>query len=482
MSIYITIFKRKRGNKMILKKFKRILSTLVMLFLILNLTSFATIQDDIYHLSKGVEYLDKTFVYEVINTSNGNKVLALCAEKEAPTYDVKKGLMTWVDYKVYNLEEIFDDNISKQVRAIIDKVGPQREMTVVVNEMKEATGLDELTYEEVVSAMQYAIWFYTDGVLTRPTTENGEALYRLLVTLPPAETKLKTDVVNIMVDLVQRRDDLGVITIDYHYNSDIPAELAHVYSKNILITYNAKETVTHSNGVTSVKIEVPIITEDMTVDFDVIVKGTLEMAGVVTAFAPDERGESQILVGFNQLSNTIAVSKSSQRLVYKAYRLVLKDEDDVTRKGYTEGSFVTLSDINELNQVGRDGKRFIGWFDENNIVVTSGVVMDRNRELHAVYESDALVSIPDPVAPDGNTPNQITMLPDPEIPEKLTPEEPTPEEPTIPEEILIPEEDTPEDVPFGWIPKTGGIPILIFVVLASVSISSGVILRRKRFT
>jgi TQXA domain-containing protein len=135
-----------------------------MLFLILNLTSFATIQDDIYHLSEGVEYLDKTFVYEVINTANGNKVLALCAEKEAPTYDAKKGLMTWVDYKSYNLEEIFTDKASKQVRSIIFEVGPHRGKAVVVNEMKETTGLDELTYEEIVSAMQYAIWFYTDGI------------------------------------------------------------------------------------------------------------------------------------------------------------------------------------------------------------------------------------------------------------------------------------------------------------------------------
>ena len=491
---------------MILKRCKRTLSTLLMLFLLLNLTSFATIQDDIYHLSDGVEYLDKTFVYEVINTSTGNKVLALCAEKDAPTYDAKKGLMTWVDYRVYNIEEIFDKDVSKQVRAIIDEVGPQREESVVVTEMKETTGLDELTYEEIVSAMQYAIWYYTDGVLTTPTTENGEALYRLLVTLPPAENKYETQVVNINVEPAQRREDLGIIIIEYNYDSNVPTELAHVYSKNIVTTYNAKEIVTKENGVTSVRIEIPIITEDMAIDFDVTVKGTLDTVGMVTVFAPDERGESQMLVGYNQLENTVKVSNGSQKLAYKAHRLVLKDEEDVTRNGYTDGSFVTLSEINDLNQVGRDGKTFIGWFDENDIVITSGVVMDRNRELHAVYESeDTTTSVPntDQGTPEGNTPDGGTPdndtpdgadtpdggTPDnttPEgktpdgttnIPEESTPEKLTPEEPDQPDED-IPEEDTPEGT--GWIPKTGGIPLLIFLVLGSVSLSVGILLRRRR--
>lgn len=491
---------------MILNKFKRTLVTFLMLFLVLNLTSFATIQDDIYHLSDGVEYLDKTFVYEVVNTANGNTVLALCAEKDAPTYDAKKGLMTWVDYRVYNLEEIFDEDVSKQVRAIIDEVGPQREETVVVTEMKETTGLDQLTYAEIVSAMQYAIWYYTDGVLTIPSTENGEALYRLLVTLPPAETEVITDVVNINVEPAQRREDLGLIIIEYNYNSNVPAELAHVYSKNIVTTYNAKEFVTKEDGVTSVRIEIPIITEDMTVDFEVTVKGTLETAGVVTAFAPDERGESQMLVGYNQLENTVTVSNGSSKLAYKAYRLVLIDEEDVTRNGYTDGSFVTLSEINELNQVGRDGKTFVGWFDENDIVVTSGVVMDRNRELHAVYESDEPTDTatpdsdnpdsetpdsdnpdestpdsnnPDDNTPDGNNPDGNTPDgTDGDLPDETTPEQLTPVVPDGPDEDL-PEEETPEDGT-GWIPNTGGIPLLIFFVLGSVSLSIGILLRRRR--
>lgn len=482
---------------MILKRCKRTLSTLLMLIIILNLTSFATIQDDIYHLSDGVEYLDKTFVYEVVNTSTGNTVLALCAEKEAPTYDAKKGLMTWVDYRVYYLEEIFDEDVSKQVRAIVDEVGPQREESVVVTEMKETTGLDQLTYEEIVSAMQYAIWFYTDGVLTTPTTENGEALYRLLVTLPPAEDNVEQNVVNITVDSIERREDLGKILMNYHYDSDVPAELSHVYSPNIITTYNAKETVTRENGVTSVKIEVPIISHDMTIDFDVTVKGTLETAGVVTAFAPDERGESQMLVGFNQLENTIAVRNGSRKLAYKAYRLILEDEDDVTRNGFTDQTFVTLAEINDLNQVGREGKKFLGWFDENGIIVTNGVVMDRNRKLHAVYESNTPATVPDETIPEGNNPGgntpggnnpdtntpdtntpteTVVVVEDPKVPEQSTPE--LPNEPD--EEIPFTEEETPEEVPFGWIPKTGGVPLLIFLVLGSVTLCVGVILRRRK--
>jgi hypothetical protein len=150
--------------------------------------------------------MDKTFVYTIKNVANGNLSKTLCAEKDAPTYDVKKGLMTWVDYKRTSLESLFGIENGAHIRSVMEIAGPHLNQEDVIKWLEERTMLVGLTYDDVVSAAQYAIWFYSDEDFRIPSTTMGEDLYRYFVMLEPTYQPMETNLIRLNYYGVVRDD------------------------------------------------------------------------------------------------------------------------------------------------------------------------------------------------------------------------------------------------------------------------------------
>lgn len=469
------------------KLMKRTLVIGSIFMFLLSITSYAFIEGGFFNLSRGVEYIDKTFVYEMINHQTNESVYTLCAQKDAPTYDSKKGLMTWVDYSVYQLEEQFTVSASGHIRAILEVAGPQLNQEDVVNKLKATTGIEELTYEEVVSAMQYAIWYYTDNDFTIPSTSNGEDLYRYFVTLPEVPNSFEDDVVQIFTDKVERDKQSEKIIIEFHYTGLKKANIQHSYSKDIIEVYGAVENIVYDGNRTNVSLEIPIVEEEFEINFQVTVKGTLKTFQQALAFAPEVDKSAQKQVGVKPIKSFAVVPKSAA-FSYLSYQLTLDDDGDVTKNGFRSGTYISINEMNELNQVGKDGYKFIGWFNEDNVVVTEGVTMNRNRYLHAVYEmnesrdKDSSSKEETPVEED-STKDRTSNKED--VP-KDSEEETNLDNPDIPSGLDKPDdtENIPDGkLPFditGFIPKTGGVPLLIFMVAGSVTLSIGILLKRMR--
>jgi len=505
------------------KRFLRIVAFIVLTFLF-SVTMMGRISDAVFHLVSGKEYMDKTFVYTIEDIQSLEKSMVMCAEKNAPTYDAKKGLMTWVDYTSYQLEEIFTNEASKHIRAILMEAGPQKDPDQVVNHLRETLGMTSLTYDEVVSAMQYAIWFYSDNDFRIPSTSNGEDLYRHFVSLEGKTSEFKTDFVQVVVDEIKRNNEKQVIIVKYHYSGNDKASLKHAYSKDLFSLYKAKESISNSEGTTYVTLTMPITANELKINFDISVTGTLKEATQMAAFVPEKRGSAQILVGYLRQSNRLYVDEKKAQVNYQAYELILNDDGEQVKRGFTDGTVVTLEMIESLNPTGKNGYIFDGWFEENRKMTTE-VIMNKNRRLDSQYHKDTSPggetpggNIPDENVPGnnspgggtptGNTPGDSTPgsnNPNGNTPEGSTPNGNTPEGSTPngntpgnntpdggtpggdnPEE-LIEDPEIPEDVPAKlppiftklteW-PKTGGIPLIMFLVFGTISISIGILFRR----
>lgn len=453
-------------------------------------------EEDTYNLKDGDAYMDKTFIYEVESSDGQTTALTICAEKDAPTYDGKKGLITWIDYKAYRPEEIFGESDGKQIRAILELAGPHKDSQLVVEDLKERTGIGALTYDEVVSAMQYAIWFYSDDDFRIPSTSNGEDLYKYFVTLPPEDETVSDSVLRVSdATIVEDKENNDVI-IQFNYSSTGGSNLTHSYSKNLVTNYNAVETVTENNGVYYVTLTIPKFSQSMTIDFEVAVKGKIKESTETVVFAPDEKGSVQMVVGIASLKDTKSMKPKSLRIHYRSYRMILKDYDEQTITSHKDGDFVSLSEIQEINPTGREGYTFEGWFDENQLQVMEGILMDSDRVLTAQYD---LIVVETPDLPDEETPQE-------ELPNGVEPDEPSDEEDVVaydPDdqdpnegEGTLPDDSNPEDVPDdvvtiedetlpadetpGWMPSTGGIPLLIFVTTGSVAIIIGLYIRKSQ--
>jgi len=493
---------------------KKSLIFLVVLFTVLMSVSVSGLEDDeIYHLRQGEEHMDKTFVYDV-ESEDADKVLkGMCAEMKAPTYDSKKGLITWIDYKVYSLEEVFGQEKGGHIRAILNTAGPQLVEEDVVAFLKERTGISKLTYDEVVSAMQYATWYYTDDDFRIPSTSNGEDLYRYFITLPIEREVDAYDVVDLESSDMVKNSKGDKILMQFSYK-DNGANLSHRYSVNLSTVYNAKEEVEKIDGKTVVTLTFPVITESMAIDFDVTIYGTMKEVTDIMVLAPEVKGSLQMLVASNTLKNSVKVQAKKKSFRFRSYRLILDDDGDKSRSSHDEGEFLTVDDLNDINQVGKNGYTFIGWFDESNMIVSEGITMNMDRYLTAVYAKDKDQAVEDVSNSndsgnpnDGSDPNDGSNPSDPKDESSLDSPSDTDDVNSIDQvsdmdneinssdsdvgrQDEFTDEDLPADgpkddiadegTPFGWMPKTGGIPLLIFLLVGSLTLIGGGYLRKKR--
>lgn len=483
--------KKKRQN------YKTILITMSMVICVClgSYAAYGIISQRIFHLVSGTEYMDKTFIYSIKDTVTSNLTRVVCAEKDAPTYDTKKGLMTWVDYKSYQLEEIFDTNTSRHIRAILTEAGPEKDRDQVVTRLKETLGMVDLTYDEVISAMQYAIWYYSDNDFRIPSTSNGEDLYKHFVSLEGVSSNLSTDFISISVDSVERKSK--DIVIQYHYSGNSKVNIEPSYSMDIKSIYKAKETIKLDGDRTSVILEIPITANELKIDFDIIVGGTIKEANQYAAFVPDERGSAQILVGYLKQEDLIAADSKRASVHYQAYELTLNDDGDIVKKGFSEGTTVTIDMINELNPTGKQGYTFDGWY-EGSTQVTKQIIMNKNRRLDAKYSSSPSTPGNGGNPGGGGTPGTGDNPSGGGTPgtgdnpggggTPGTGDNPSGNDtPTVakdPDEP-IPDDPVPQDVPSlittitSW-PKTGGVPLLVFMVCGSISISIGILMKRQK--
>ncbi len=482
---------------------KKRLLVLPLIFLIIFSITVQGDEEERYRLKNGEAYMDQTFVYTIEGQENGAEIQVLCAEMDAPTYDMKKGLITWIDYKAYSPEFIFGTDAGGHIRAILELAGPHLNQESVVEELKELTGISELTYDEVVSAMQYAIWFYSDEDFRIPTSNNGEDLYRYLVTLPPVDGEETKDMPNVS-DLIYTYDEeSNQIVIQFHYWGPDGSKLNHTYSKNIVTNYNGRESVSIDNGVYYVTLKIPRVTMSMDIDFEVKVSGQVASEEGAIVFAPDKEGSVQMLVGIGNPKQMYTMRTKTKKIKYRTYRLILNDGQDQTITSHKADTMVSLMEINTINPTGRNGYRFDGWQDESNLIVFEGVLMDRDRVLNALYTKikkdedlpdEQLPENPpnggddepddEGPKPDGGNPDDEGSEPDNSNPDDKEPKpdrdypddsdnKPDDENLDINDEKL-PENDNP-----GWMPSTGGIPLLIFVTSGSIALIIGIYLRKK---
>ncbi len=473
---------------------KKRLFALHLIFVMLFSVTLYGDEEESYRLKDGEAYMDQTFIYSV-EGQEGREILVLCAEMNAPTYDEKKGLMTWIDYKVYSPEDIFGLDAGGHIRSILELAGPHLDSDQVVEELKELTGISELTYDEVVSAMQYGIWFFSDQDFRIPTSSNGEDLYRYFVTLPPSNGEVNQEMPNVSQPEYTVDEEENQILIDFNYSGPSGSNLSHSYSTNIVTNYNGKESIRVEDGVYYVRLTIPRVTMSMDIDFEVTVSGTMPPGQEALVFAPEERGSVQMLVGIGDLGKNRSMRPRTREIRYRSYRLILNDGSEQTITSHREDTIVTLDEINYINPTGKSGFRFDGWLDESGLIVFEGVLMDHDRVLDALYsqiinqeqelpDEDLPTENPEGVDPEGDKsnpggdePEGDSNNPGGEDPDgdDSNPDGQEPEE----QDLDLDDESIPEDSNPGWMPNTGGVPLLIFVTSGSIALILGVYLRKK---
>lgn len=461
-----------------------------------------------YRLNESTEYMDKTYVFTLVDQQVGTEVSAFCAEYSAPTFDTKRGLIDWVDYRAYGLEEIYEAETAGRIRAIMSTAGPHLEALEVISYFENRLGIMDVTYEEVVSAVQYAVWYFTDELMIVPSSENGYDMYKHLISLPPTSSVQATDLIRYTPVHMTAVSSGKIIEIVFQYDVSgySGANARHSFTKDIEMLYGAKVDVDKSDaGLTTVTLQIPLDSPDEHFDFDVIIEGSRPMSGDVYAFSPDVRGEVQSMVGYTRRNSTVGLDTKSYNYTYTTYGLTIENDGKTVTNGFHSGSYVSISDIENLNPSGKIKHSFDGWFYKSGSKVESvGVVMDGPKHVVAEYSS---IGSTDPDGGDQPDSGDTDIIADDDIPEGIidNPFDPNPDHPADPnngpnEPVIIEDPGIPQvspevmEPPYGpdgfdgegdffyYISRfvdSGGVPFVIFFLLGILALLIGMYLRQQ---
>lgn len=510
-------------------------ASIVMVLLALTIVSVgAAIQSHTYRLKDSTEYMDKTYVFRLERQEDNSYVNGFCAEYSAPTFDGKRGLIDWVDFRVYPLEDKFDNEKAGRIRSIMTKAGPHLEPTELVTDLQESLGIMDVEYEQVVSAVQYAVWYYTDELMIVPSSENGYDIYKYLISLPPSYSDANTDLIRLNMMNRALNPQTQKLVFEYQYDSSgQDTQTGHQYSKDIVAVYGAVESIIKQNDITTVTITIPVTSTDVAIDFDVTVNGSRSSYGDVYAYAPDEQGSVQAMVAYASYDTFSQLDTKNLDLTYTAHGLRVDNDGRTVIQSYEEGQTVGLSEIEELNPSGKSGFTFAGWYyyGTDTQVMNNGVYMDGPKHIVARYsrttdpddnngggnpdDNDPDGNNPDDNDPDGNNPDDNEpdeTIDDDTIPESnpddpfgLNPDDSSPNDPVNPsdgdEPVDIPDEDTPKSVPEDFEPpyapegykgdselfyyinrfaESGGVPFLIFFLLGVLALLIGFLIKHQQ--
>lgn len=518
------------------------LALLLCLLSVVTITAMAgTLSSHTYRLVDSTEYMDKTYVFTLQNQQVETSVQAFCAEYAAPTFDAKRGLIDWIDYNVYELEQVFDYDIAGRIRSIMSTAGPQIEQEVAIDYFQDHLGIMNVSYEDIVSAVQYSVWYYTDDLMIVPSSENGYDIYKHLITLPPTSTVQPTDLIRLTPIQIVENYNGDQVTMVYQYDtSGYSAEVAHRYNIDIKTQFNAVEEVTKTNsGLRTVSLTFPLLEDDVAIEFDVIVEGRRRLTSDIYSFTPEDRGTLQSMVGFTRLDESIGLDSKHHSFQYVKHGLTIENDGLIVNESFVSGRQVGMSEIENLNPSGKIQHTFDGWYHKSGGKMNAdGVFMDGPQHITAKYSpvsgsgsESGGGSNPDGGSdpdggnnpdggsnPDGSDPDQSTEDPsdDPEQPDtdiiadehipegiidnpfKIDPDEPVKgvgeleviDDPDIP--LVSPEIMNPPYGPEGFegegeffyyinrFAETGGVPFVIFFLLGVLALGLGAYLSQNQ--
>ena len=280
--------------------------------------SFLSIQsvwaDEVPHytLYGATEYMDGTYVFLL----DDMKTQVVCGEYNVPTFDPKHGLIDWIDLYETTLETIYETDRAEHIRAIVNFAGLQHDEEQIVNLIEERLGIMDVTYEQWVSAMQYALWYYSDDLTRVPSSENGEDIYRYLISLPPVPYEPIADAIHLEQPVVIDEEE-NLIEVNYEYWSEDPGTVSHFYDIDIASIYGARENVLEEEGHTVVTLTIPIKNVE-TIEFTVYVDGTTLKQPDVYAYVPQIRGTLQAMIGYMALEKEVPLTHKQQNFIYES--------------------------------------------------------------------------------------------------------------------------------------------------------------------
>lgn len=471
-----------------------------------------------YRLVSSTEYMDNTYTFTL---DPQGQLKVICGEYAAPTFDPKYGLIDWVDLYEQDLELVYGQEIAGKIRAIISVAGPHIKESWLVTYFSERLGIEEVTYEEIMSACQYAIWYYTDQVTKVPTSENGEDVYKYLIALTGV-TQPAEDEITLRGPKIESNENELVVTFSYHTQG--PSRLEEMYSIDPMIYGGLKRSKAITNG-QEVTWTFPKSSNNMKIDFTIYVDGEGLFVPKVKAYAPAVKGTLQTMVGYQVTGDHEALDHKKIEILYKRHELIIENQDHLIKGGYDQGLLLAKEWIETKSRPLKEGFDFTGWvYAANNKPVSFPLIMDGPKHIKATYKINPQEPGPgqDPNVTDQGNNSDLPGGSDPNSPdlpnpdggedgeadlEMDLPDDPTPEglpdgqvgspdQPMNPESL--PDDPLPESNPelkgnlkvndlsghgpiryyFNRLAKSGGIPFIIFMLFGLSALALGAYIRR----